>query len=193
MKKGILAILFAGSLMFTGCGSSSSSSTGTPTDKPPVEKPTVEEPAVGQTTIVTVDGETINVKETENGFIFQGYEGKVVLLEFYGDTCPHCIDSIPRYNNIQAKYNGQVVVISVETYGQLNSAQLKAFAQANNMQYKTVATEMSGNLRQHGESIVGKFGGVPYLFVLDKTGAVSTSVLADLTQAEIEGLFINLL
>ena len=36
-------------------------------------------------------------------------------------------------------------------------------------------------------------GILAYLFVLDKTGAVSTSVLADITQAEIEGLFINLL
>ena len=108
MKHNKLAasLFFSGILLLSGCGSSSSSSS-TSTQTPSSAA------ALGSTTIVTTSGKTIQVDKTAGGFIFHGYEGKIILLEVYGDTCPHCIAAIPAYNRLQAKYSNDVKIIAL--------------------------------------------------------------------------------
>ncbi|RLA77359.1 MAG: hypothetical protein DRG30_00310 [Epsilonproteobacteria bacterium] len=149
-------------------------------------------PIVSQTTVTTTGGEAIEVKETEAGFIFTGYEGKIVLLEFYGSTCPHCLNDIPMYNSLQAKYGDRLVVISVENYGFLNSAALKDFANSHNMQYRTIAKESSGNLFDYAQTLVGQIGGVPYLIVLDRDGEIVTNGLNAFSESQLDGIIQGL-
>jgi len=168
LRTKLLAAGFASLLMLSGCNDDTSTSVTPP---PVAEEPAVPEtPAVATTVITTTDGETINVKVTENGFVFEGYEGKIVLLEVYGYTCPHCISAIPVYNAIQNNYKNDVVVISIEDYGQ--SAAGLANGLAKQMQYRTVAQENSGNMKHYIEGFVGPLGGVPYLLVLGRDGAL---------------------
>ncbi len=149
-------------------------------------------PIVGQTTVTTISGEVIQVNETEAGFIFTGYEGKIVLLEFYGSSCPHCMDDIPMYNNLQARYGDRLVVISVETYGYLNNAALQDFSNSHNMQYRTIAKENSGNLFDYAQTLVGPIGGVPYLIVLDQNGEIVTNGLNAFSESQLDGIIQGL-
>jgi len=129
----------------------------------------------------------IQVDKTAGGFIFHGYEGKIVLLEVYGDTCPHCVAAIPAYNSLQAKYQNDMVVIALESYGTLTNA--------SRQQYITIPKANTGNMFMFIRSLTGySMNAVPYLMVLDRNGDyVYESLLADFPLDTIESLIQSLL
>lgn len=192
-----MSLLFAGMLVLSGCGSSDSSastggstppSTGTPVPGEPSSAPIVHE-----TSVVTIDGEVIPVQVTTEGFRFVGYEGKPVLLEFYGDTCPHCTAAIPMYNSLEAKYGNDILILTIESYGNLNNAGLQNFAANMGMQYRTVATENSGNMKAYAEELVGPMVGVPYLIILDRSGGIVWNDIGVIDESSLEGIILDLL
>lgn len=161
MKRTIITSLLTGItlLIFTACGSTKESNSSQDTT------PTSDVKIVDSTTITALDGRTIRVDKTEDGFIFRGYEGKIVLLEVYGDTCPHCIAAIPYYNKIQAKYPNDVVVIALESYGSLNNA--------SKQQYITVPKNNTGKMFPFIQSLTGyHLQAVPYLMILARDGSI---------------------
>ncbi len=192
--KLIATLFFAGMLLLSGCGSSDAPSTTPPpaeTPTPPsAENPTppsAENPVLESTNIVTISGETIQVDRTAGGFIFRGYEGKIVLLEVYGDTCPHCVEAIPSYNNLQAKYPNDVVVIALESYGTLTNA--------SQQQYITIPKANTGSMFPFIQGLTGyNLEAVPYLMILSRDGdIIYDEVLANFPAATIENLIDSLL
>ena len=182
MKYNKLAasLFFAGMLLLSGCGSSDESTT------PPAQTPPASE-VLDSTTITSTAGEVIKVNQTANGFIFEGYEGKIVLLEVYGDTCPHCVESIPAYNSLQAKYPNDVVIIALESYGTLTNAGLQ--------QYITIPKANTGNMFPFITELTGyNLQAVPYLMVLSRDGGiVYDAILANFPAGEIDALIQQLL
>ena len=185
----LLASLCFTGLLLSGCGSNTKEDpvAATPAAETPASQaPASQTPAapaanvLGSTTIVTTAGQSIQVDKTAGGFIFHGYEGKIVLLEVYGDTCPHCIAAIPSYNAVQAKYANDVVVIALESYGTLTNAPQQ--------QYITVPKANTGNMFTFIRELTG-YGlqAVPYLMILDRNGDYTyQQVLADFPTAEID-------
>jgi thiol-disulfide isomerase/thioredoxin len=192
----LLATLFFTGLLLSGCGSNSKENPAAVTQPaatqtaatpaaatPPAATPNV----LASTTIVTTAGQSIQVDKTAGGFIFHGYEGKIVLLEVYGDTCPHCVAAIPSYNALQAKYSNDVVVIALESYGTLTNA--------GQQQYITVPKANTGNMFSFIKELTG-YGlqAVPYLMILYRSGDYTyQQVLADFPQAEIDSRIQQLL
>jgi thiol-disulfide isomerase/thioredoxin len=195
-NKLAMSLLFAGMLILSGCGSSDSSSSTPPAAPPPVDNPAPPTtPGVGTSSVTTIDGETISFTVTEVGFKFAGYEGKPVLLEIYGDTCPHCIGSIPMYNSLQAKYGNDILILTINdggTWTTLDNAGLQAYAAARGMQYRTVSRELSGNIRSYVEGF-GPIAGVPYLLILDKNGEIVVPIVGDVDEATLEAYILDLL
>ena len=136
--------------------------------------------SLGHTTIVTTTGKNIRVDRTAEGFIFKGYEGKIVLLEVYGDTCPHCMDAIPAYNRLQAKYPKDVVIIALESYGTLGNAAQQ--------QYITIPMSDTGDMFSFIRNLTGyNRQAVPYLMILDRDGdIIYEEILADFPENEID-------
>ena len=199
LNKLTTSLFFAGMLLLSGCGSSDDTATTPPpveTPVPPTPVPPTSEssaPIVHETSVVTIDGETIPVKVTTEGFVFVGYEGKPVLLEFYGDTCPHCTAAIPMYNSLEAKYGNDILILTIESYGALNNAGLQNFAANMGMQFRTVATESSGNMKAYAEELVGPMVGVPYLIILDRNGEIVWNDIGVIDESSLEGIILNLL
>jgi len=148
-----------------------------------------------QTTIKTIDGETIHVERTKNGLIFKGYEDKIVLLEVFGHSCPPCKASIPGYNRLQKKYQKEVVVIAIEVWGSDNAG-LTQYANAHSIQYKAVAKDHSGKMVSFIGNLTGwnlNFG-VPYLLLFSRGGALAKDVPPQgLPEAHVDNLIKGLL
>ncbi len=184
--KTAATLLLSGALLLSGCGGGSSDNS-TPAAAAPSNDQSQSASAntnaaqvLGTTTITTTTGQNIQVDRTANGFVFHGYEGKIVLLEVYGDTCPHCMAAIPSYNDIQARYANDVVVIALESYGSLTNA--------SQQQYITVPKANTGNMFTFIRELTGySLQAVPYLMILARDGSlVYQNVLADFPKAEIE-------
>jgi len=185
------SLFFSGMLLLSGCGSSSNSSSSSAEAQPAATTaapatPAATSNALASTTIVTTSGKTIQVDKTAGGFIFHGYEGKIVLLEVYGDTWPHCVAAIPAYNRLQAKYPNDVRIIALESYGTLTNA--------GQQQYDTVPRANTGNMfplikEQTGYGLQA----VPYLMILNKSGnIIYNEVLSDFPEAAIDNLIQEL-
>ena len=139
------------------------------------------------TTITSTAGEVIKVNRTADGFIFEGYENKIVLLEVYGDTCPHCVEAIPAYNSLQARYPDDVVIIALESYGTLNNA--------GQQQYITIPKANTGKMFSFIKGLTGyNLQAVPYLMILSRDGGiVYDKILANVPENEIDNLIQQLL
>jgi thiol-disulfide isomerase/thioredoxin len=188
----IAGLLFACMLTFTGCGGDNSSETTTVIENPD-ETETTDTNQTDDTTqvldstvITSTEGQTIEVDRIQQGFIFHGYEGKIILLEVYGDTCPHCIEAIPSYNRLQAKYPDDIVVIALESYGSLTNA--------SQQEYITIPLANTGNMFSFIRDLTGyNREAVPFLMVFDKNGdKVYQNILATFPEGEIEGLIQSL-
>ena len=190
------ALLFSSVLLLSGCGTDDSSNSTTSSPASGTPSTNTSSPVVASTTVTTTSGKIIKVNKTQGGLVFEGYEGKIVLLEIYGDTCPFCIRSIPIFNNIQAKYPNDVYVIALESYGNLNNTALQQYVISNGIQYDTVATSNSGNMFAFMNELTGYTTnqGVPALLILGRDGDLVTYKPPHVpNEAEIEGYIQGLL
>jgi len=194
LNKLITSFLIAGVFLLSGCGNDNANSRLK--SSPPKTNPdTGGNQVLDSTTIVTTNGEVIKVSRTAGGLVFSGHENKIVLLEIYGDTCPHCIDSIAGYNALQNKYPNDVYVITIEAYGNLNNAGLQAYANTHGMQYDTVAKENSGNMFSFLKGLTGyDLEAVPYLTVYARDGDLAQDIAPQgLSVPYVDGLIQGLL
>ena len=200
LNKIVASFLFAGMLILSGCGSSdSTTTTPPPTDTtPPTDTPAPDNPSApvtNETRVTTTSGETIAVQVTTEGFRFAGFEGKPTVLEFYGDTCPHCIESIPTYNKLQATYGDKVLILTINDgnqYTTLDNAGMQGFVNSNGIGYRTAARENSGNMRSYAEGFVGTMGGVPYVIIINGDGVITNSILGP-NEAQLEAAIADVL
>ena len=185
--------LFAGMLMLSGCGSSDTADTTPPVNNTPPSGSTA--PVTHETSVLTTSGESIPVQATTEGFNFIGYEGKPVLLEFYGDTCPHCIDAIPEYNNIQAKYGNDILILTIDAPGAfatLDNAGLQAFVASHGITYRTISQENQGNMKAYAEELVGAMPGVPYVLILNRNGVITSQYLGP-NESQLEAAILDVI
>jgi thiol-disulfide isomerase/thioredoxin len=90
--------------------------------------------------------------------------GKPVLLEFWATWCSPCRESIPRLNELHAKYKDRGLVIIGVT--EESAGVIRKFQRATPMDY-AVATDSGGKLNR-------KMGvdGIPHAFLADASGKV---------------------
>ena len=160
-----------------------------------IETNTSKVKVLEQTTIQTIEGETIHVDKTKNGLIFEGYENKIVLLEAFGHSCPPCKASIPGYNRLQKKYQKDVVVIAIEVWGSDDKG-LKQYVDTHGIHYKAVSKVNSGKMISFIGNLTGwnlNFG-VPYLLLFSRGGVLAKDVPPQgLPEAHVDNLIKGLL
>ncbi len=184
------------SLLFSGCGGGSDSSTPSKTEQP--KPPSNDQPSAAithRTRVVTTSNEAISVNVTTEGFLFPEFANKPVVLEFYGDSCPHCREAIPIYNMLQSKYGNNVLILTINDgsqYTTLDNAGLQAFVAANGITCRTVSRENAGNLRSYAEELVGAMPGVPYVIIVNKEGVITQKQLGP-NASELEAAILNVL
>ena len=153
------------------------------------------EEILDETTIQTIDGESIHIDRTKNGLLFKGYEDKIVLLELFGHSCPPCQASIPGYNRLQKKYPKDIVIIAIESWGSDNPG-LKKYAEAHGIHYKAVAKANSGKIISFIGHLTGwnLNMGVPYLLLFSRGGTLAKDVPPQgLPESHVDSLIQKLL
>jgi thiol-disulfide isomerase/thioredoxin len=119
----------------------------------------------------TLDGKVIKVKERKNGLQFLGFEGKVVLLEFWGTRCPPCLHSINHYKRLTQEYKDKVEMVAIEVQATPKDV-LKRFVARKGINYHVVAQEDARDFVNYVAARAGWRGAIPFLIVLDKNGDV---------------------
>jgi len=122
------------------------------------------------------NGETIEIiADVKNGWKFKGYEGKVILLDFFGTWCPPCKAEIPHLNNIREDMKNRFEIIGVDIgsrRGEVTpSNELASFVKEFKIKYPI--TTSGDNKKLYGAlGELNPNGSIPFMILFDKKGVI---------------------
>jgi len=182
MKILLTAILSL--LIFTGC------SDGKPikTTKVTQEKQSTPELKKDANNIILKDttGKEIKVTILKDGFKFEGYENKIILLNFFATWCPPCKAEIPHLNNLQEKYKDDIKIISILLEENKSNEDVIKFMNKNAIEF--TITNSNANFDMARE--VGGVRRIPFMIIYDRNGKYSQhyrgAVLEEMIDADIQ-------
>lgn len=127
-------------------------------------------------------GKKIKVTILKNGFTFEGYEDKVVLVNFFTTWCPPCRAKIPHLNNLQKKYKSELKIISVLLEENKSNNDVINFINYNNIEF--TITNSSDNYKL--ADAVGGVKSIPLMFIYDRSGKYSQHHIGAVSKKTIE-------
>jgi thiol-disulfide isomerase/thioredoxin len=176
MKILLTAILAL--LVLTGCEDKTTSEKATTT----VETQQVAPKQSNGIVLTDTTGKKIKVTTLENGFTFEGYENKVVILNFFATWCPPCKAEIPHLNNLQEKYKDDLVIISVLLEENKSNEDVINFINKNGIEF--IITNSDENYKLAEE--VGGVKSIPLMFIYDRKGMYSQHYVGAVPEEMIE-------
>ncbi|MDA1013425.1 MAG: TlpA disulfide reductase family protein [Planctomycetota bacterium] len=120
---------------------------------------------------------TLKQVATQEDFDSESLKGSIVVLNFWGVTCPVCMKEIGELKEIQSA--GKVKVVGIAIDG--DADKITKIMEAKGINYPILAG---------GEEIFTRFDGysIPYTLVLDKSMVVRKKVSGRLEKADFEKL-----
>ncbi len=142
-------------------------------------------------TITDIDGKSYIVGGTENGLKISGTEGKVVILEFFGNHCPPCLMSIPHLVNIQKRHADKLQVLAVEVQG-LTTEALKRFVKSHGINYPVFSGRKEHLFVNYIAQRAQWGGSIPFTLILDPKGEVQYIQAGLIPEEVLEKIFREL-
>jgi len=127
-------------------------------------------PEVQSIELNTTNGEPIHITVTEEGFIFDKYKGKAVLLDFFGPFCPPCLLEIPHLIEMQKENKDKLQIVGVQVQTQMSNEELNAFIKEKGINYPVVNLDYAWDLVSFVRANTGWKGQIPYMLIFDKKG-----------------------
>ncbi len=120
----------------------------------------------------TTKGKTVAITVTQNGFLFDKFKGKAVLLDFFGPYCPPCLLEIPHLIEMQKANKDKLQIIGIQVQTQMSNDDLNAFIKEKGINYPVVNLDYAWDLVSFVRANTGWKGQIPYMMVFDKKGNI---------------------
>jgi len=184
-----MKILFTAMLILlvtSGCSNNEEKQTQQSTQEKTVQEQTtahkITQKKDDEIVLTDTSGDTIKVKQTSDGFIFEGYEGKVVLLDFFATWCPPCKAEIPHLNNLQKKYAKDVKIIGVLLEKNKSNAEVIKFINKYGVEFSIANSPDNYRLAQK----LGGVDSIPFMLIYDRKGGYSQHYVGAVPEEMIE-------
>jgi len=118
--------------------------------------------------LTTTKGKNITIEVTKDGWIFKGYENKVVLLNFFATWCPPCKAEIPHLNKLLDEYKNDFAVVSVLLEKDKPNDFIQKFIKKFNIHYPITNSNENFNLA----AAVGGVESIPSMYLFTTKGLV---------------------
>ncbi|WP_428023922.1 TlpA family protein disulfide reductase [Arcobacter sp.] len=119
--------------------------------------------------LTTTEAQTLNITKIENGFVFEEYKGKAVLVNFFATWCQPCLAEIPNLIHLKEKYNNDFEIVAVLLEDNKRNDVVKDFINEYNINY--VVTNSKQNITF--SDIVGGVEAIPTMYLYDKQGKLT--------------------
>jgi thiol-disulfide isomerase/thioredoxin len=117
-------------------------------------------------TLKSIRGKTIHIIERKNGFIFPEYKDKIIILEFFGKDCPHCMQELPIIQKIRRKYRGKLEVIAIQSQDRMSLEEAQNYINGHNIRYPIIEGEDAIDLQHFVQKTYNWSGILPYTLVV---------------------------
>jgi thiol-disulfide isomerase/thioredoxin len=124
--------------------------------------------------LTTSTGTKITITaDVEKGWKFEGFDNKVILLDFFGTWCPPCKAEIPHLNNIRKKLKNDFEIIAIDV-GQRGGGdtpinELNQFIKDYEIKYP-VAVGNENKMLFSAISELNPAGSIPFMVLFNKKG-----------------------
>jgi len=156
--------------LFAGCGNKDKIDDGVVANDS-TNKQSTEQSVVFN--LKTSDGKDLQLIAQKEGWVFKGYENKVILLSFFGTWCPPCKAEIPHLLNIKKQLKNDFEIIGIDVgkrSGGFNTQEeLKSFIQKFHINYPIVTGADNSKLFST-VSDLNPSGSIPFLLLFNKKG-----------------------
>ncbi len=194
MKKNLPLLPFLmTALLYTGCVSQKTSprvvqmNNSVPTPAP-INPPQVRNLPLANFSyhkIKTVQGPILTVGESHTGFLFPTFKGKIILLQIFGQDCPHCFKEIPIINSLQAKYRQNLQIVALQVQEAMSKGKANSLIQRFNINYPIIDRK-EGNDLMYGLKKNYEWNGVLPFILLIKDGVTQEVFRGEKSQERIE-------
>jgi len=162
-------------LLLSGCEENT-------TKNQPTDTKVVKEDIKNGIVLRDTTGQDIKVTTIENGFKFEGYENKIVLINFFATWCPPCKAEIPHLNNLQEKYKKDLKIISILLEENRSNEDVIRFMNSNNIEFTITNSEDNYKLAKE----VGGVKSIPFMLIYDRDGKYSQHYIGAVPEEMIE-------
>ncbi|OQX74032.1 MAG: hypothetical protein B6D59_03820 [Campylobacteraceae bacterium 4484_4] len=178
MISKITALCLTGMLFLSGCGKKEEHKPAAPK----TEKRKSESQEAQTLTLITTDNLPIKLTATPNGIKFEGYEGKVVLLDFFATWCPPCKAEIPHLADLQKRYKEKLQIIGILMEENKDNTEVRAFMEDFKMNFPVTNSPANFELSQ----ALGGVRSLPTMVMYDKNGSYFTHYVGAAPEEMIE-------
>ncbi len=123
--------------------------------------------------MVGSDGKKYELMADYRGLVFKGYEGKILILDFFATWCPPCRVEIPHLVALQKKYKDKIQVFSILMEENKENEELSDFIDEFDINYPVLNSKENFFLSQ----ALGGIKSLPTVVVYDKSGEYFTHFL----------------
>lgn len=196
MRKSLFILILIGLFVASGC--SAKSEVDLPATEAVNEQPTEVNDKIDETiseTAVSTNAGKVSKSSVKNDrtneikapdfilatldgseFMLSDFNGKVVMLNFWGTWCPPCRKEIPDLINLQNKYSKDGLEIVGITLSSGSASEIKKFVDDKNINY-TVLTDMGNSetqqvTMQYSQAIGSQISSIPTTLVIDRDGYI---------------------
>ncbi|MEA3513658.1 MAG: redoxin family protein [Campylobacterota bacterium] len=121
----------------------------------------------------THDGKSLKIVANKEGWRFEGFENKAILLNFFGTWCPPCKAEIPHLNNIREKLKNDFEIIAVDVGkrggGTNTVAEVEDFIKEFSVSYPIVLGAENGKIFG-AVSELNPQGSIPFMILFNPKG-----------------------
>lgn len=158
----------------------------TPTPTPPIS-------ITGQShQLKAVQGQIISIGERSNGFVFPDYPGKIVLLQVFGQDCPHCFNEMPIIHALKRRYANNLEVVALQAQESMSSQVASNLIQRFQIDYPIIDKEEARPLLSQINRTYGWNGILPYMLLI-KNGVTEYSFSGEISDQELNEAVRSLL
>ena len=140
----------------------------------------------------TVQGPKLTIGESHTGFLFPNFKGKIILLEIFGQDCPHCLNELPSINNLFSKYRQRLQVVALQVQEPMSRGKANSLIRQFNMNYPIIDREEANDL-MYGLKKSYEWNGVLPFILLIKNGVTQEVFRGEKSQQRIERAIKELL
>jgi thiol-disulfide isomerase/thioredoxin len=139
--------------------------------------------------MVGSDGKKYELFANYDGIKFKGYEGKVLILDFFATWCPPCRAEIPHLVHLQEKYKDKIQIFSILMEENKDNLELEEFIKEFKINYPVLNSKENFFLSQ----ALGGIRSLPTLVVYDTKGGYFTHYLGAAPEEMLESAILKAL
>lgn len=90
-----------------------------------------------------IDNKQYIVKKSAEGFVLEGEEDKILILDIFATWCPPCRAAAPHLSSLKEKYKDKIVIIGITIEDGIMNEKLQEFAKTYKANYILVNSDQN--------------------------------------------------